>query len=73
MPVSLSASQLALLARASPSGVAAEDKAEAADLCTLERLGLVTEHAAEICVLTDAGRRCLHRLKVGRFDPGLPP
>lgn len=59
MAGSLPASQFALLARASPSGVVAEDKAEAADLCILKGLGLVEEHAAGICVLTEAGRRCL--------------
>ena len=59
MPGSLPASQFALLAKASPSGVTATDAAEAADLCVLKRLGLLAEHAAGICVLTDAGRRYL--------------
>ncbi len=58
-PPAMSPAQFALLARAAPDGVVAGDAAEAADLCTLGRLGLLARHAAGIYVLTDAGRRYL--------------
>ena len=56
---SLSDAQFMLLTQASPDGVAAGDAADAAALCTLERLGLIARHQAGIYVLTEAGRHCI--------------